>query len=249
MASWEERVADRSPTVRRSRLRTLAHARTIVDAARRLVRVKGADFTTQDLTREAGVALQTFYRHFPSKDHLLAAVLEAEIADGAARLAALVRDLPDPVSRLRGYVEAILSGVSAPADADDDAGPAGIGPRFITSEHWRLRQTLPADVDRAVAPIVDLIASELRAAQAAGLLHPNDVDRDATLLAKLLMSVYHHYAYAPTGEPTDQLIDHVWAFCLTGLGGGTPGGPPGSTQAGTVGTTLCGLDQDPDRPT
>jgi TetR/AcrR family transcriptional regulator len=43
----------------------------IIDAARRLIIAQGSSFTTQDLIKEAGVALQTFYRHFAGKDQLL----------------------------------------------------------------------------------------------------------------------------------------------------------------------------------
>lgn len=221
--SWTDRAVDWSPSVRRSRGRTIAQATGIVAAARRLVRVRGRDFTTQELTREAGVALQTFYRHFPSKDHLLAAVIEDEIAENAERMAAAARDLPDPVARLRSYVETTLASVQR--DATGETGALRVlSSRFVTAEHWRLRQRLPADMDRAVQPMIDLIGDELRAAQTAGLLRPIDVDRDAALVTMLLMSVFHHYAYAPPGQPTDGIVDDVWAFCLKGLGGGDPVG-------------------------
>jgi AcrR family transcriptional regulator len=210
--SWAERAADRSPSVQRSRERTMTQARVIVEAARRLVHARGEDFTTQELAREAGVALQTFYRHFPGKDQLLAAVIEEEIADAAARLAAAASDLPDPLARLRSYVESVLSAVTSHRESD------AFGPRFMTAQHWRLRQRLPEDMARAVQPMTDLFARELREAEAAGLLRPTDVDRDAALITKLLMAVYHDHAYAAPGEPADGLIEHVWAFCLGGVG-------------------------------
>jgi AcrR family transcriptional regulator len=153
------------------RRRTIAQATGIVEAARRLLRDKGRDFTTQELAREAGVALQTFYRHFPSKDHLLAAVIEEEIAENAERMATAARDLPDPVARLRSYVETTLATIQG--DAAGATDPARIlGARFITAEHWRLRQRLPEDMDRAIQPMIDLIGREVAAARAAGLLRP-----------------------------------------------------------------------------
>jgi AcrR family transcriptional regulator len=63
-SAWAERAADRSPLVHRSRARSIEQAKAMVDAARRLVAQKGERFTTQELVKEAGVALQTFYRHF-----------------------------------------------------------------------------------------------------------------------------------------------------------------------------------------
>ena len=79
--SWAERVADQSPMVQRSRVRGVEQARSIVAAARRLTETKGPSFTTQELIKEAGIALQTFYRYFSSKDYLLLAVIEDIIED------------------------------------------------------------------------------------------------------------------------------------------------------------------------
>src|SRR5437763_1376439 len=85
--SWATRAADRSPTVQRSRTRSVQRAKQIVAAARRLVDVKGGDFTTHELVKEAGVAVQTFYKHFSGKDQVLLAVIEDVIAETVAGLA------------------------------------------------------------------------------------------------------------------------------------------------------------------
>ena len=65
---WVERAVERSAAVQRSRLRIAKQVRQMLDAARRLIVAKGEEFTTQELVAEAGVALQTFYRYFASKD-------------------------------------------------------------------------------------------------------------------------------------------------------------------------------------
>ena len=67
--AWAERAAERSPSVQRSRARSVQQARLIVDAARRLVAEKGENFTTQDLIKEAGVALQTVTQFVRSVFH------------------------------------------------------------------------------------------------------------------------------------------------------------------------------------
>ncbi|HEU5307899.1 MAG TPA: helix-turn-helix domain-containing protein, partial [Acidimicrobiia bacterium] len=81
LPTWAERVADRSEVVQRSRARQIEQAEAIVAAARRLVTERGDQFTTQELVKEAGVALQTFYRIFGGKDRLLLAVFEDLIAE------------------------------------------------------------------------------------------------------------------------------------------------------------------------
>src|SRR4051794_37803391 len=129
--AWAERAAERSPSVQRSRARSLQQARVIVDAARRLIVDKGESFTTQELIKEAGVALQTFYRYFGSKDELLLAVIEEMIAESCAHWRAQAHDIDDPVERLHLYVTWALATLYT---ADADVPNA----RFIASEHWRL---------------------------------------------------------------------------------------------------------------
>jgi AcrR family transcriptional regulator len=75
------------PQPQRRSARRAAHSRAILEAAHRLVAEKGEDFTTQELIKEAGVALQTFYRHYGSKDQLLLAVIGDLIAEHCRGLA------------------------------------------------------------------------------------------------------------------------------------------------------------------
>src|SRR5438876_21944 len=111
-ASWAERAADRSPTLQRSRARQIEQAKVIVDAARRLIAERGEHFTTQELVKEAGVALQTFYRLFSGKDQLLLAVFEDMIAESCMQYEDAARELPDPVARLHFYVTEALRSLS-----------------------------------------------------------------------------------------------------------------------------------------
>jgi TetR/AcrR family transcriptional regulator len=209
--SWAERAADRSPAVQRSRTRSIEHAQVIVHAARRLVAQKGGRFTTQELVKEAGVALQTFYRHFGGKDQLLIAVLEDMIAEAAVHYEERARDLPDPVSRLRSYVMDTLASLGGPGAG----APAG----FVVSEHWRLHQLFPDEVAQAMRPWADMVLREIRAAEAAGLLHPRDAEQDAWLVTRLVTAVYHHYAFATNDQSAEKIGDQVWAFVLAALGG------------------------------
>jgi AcrR family transcriptional regulator len=237
--SWTERAADRSPLVQRWRARNMQQTRIMVDAARRLILRKGGGFTTQELVHEAGVAIQTFYRHFGGKDQLLLAALEDMIADEARSLERAARDVPDPVDRLRSYVASVLVRL-------DRGGPEAAGARFVTGEHWRLHALFPDEIGQAMQPMVDLVAHDLKAARRAGLLAPRTIgpggdadpdreaqaeaeaeaeadreaDRDAELVTKLITTVYHNYAFATREEPIETLIERVWQFCLSGVGGG-----------------------------
>ncbi|MEV1063940.1 TetR/AcrR family transcriptional regulator [Streptomyces sp. NPDC050263] len=209
--TWADHAADRSPSVRRSRARSVQQAQVILRAAHRLVQEKGSAFTTQELARESGVALQTIYRHFPSKDHILLTLVEEIIAEQATRMRTEARRLPDPVTRLRHYITRTL-------DALRDGGDR-TGPRFITAEHWRLHQLFPDEMARIAQPFDDLVAQELAEAVAQGLLRPRDPAHGAWFAMKLVTSVYHHYAFATAHEPVEDVAGRLWAFCLAAFGG------------------------------
>jgi len=209
-ATWADRVAERSPTVQRSRDRSVVQARAIVDAARRLIDVKGDKFTTQDLVKEAGVALQTFYRHFGGKDQLLLAVVEDLIEEACENLERVAAQFDDPVDRLHCYVTMVLG---------DLAETDSVGAQFITAEHWRLYQLFPEELSHANKPFADLVERELRAAATAGLLQPTDPVSDAWFVMKLVMAVFHDYAFAPVPERRDDIAERTWQFCLAAFGG------------------------------
>jgi AcrR family transcriptional regulator len=208
---WAERLADRSESVQRSRARQIEQAQEIVAAARRLITVRGDQFTTQELVKEAGVALQTFYRIFESKDRLLLAVFEDLIAESCVDYERAAEALPDPIARLHFYVTVTVGSVSEAS--------YGIGPRFVTAEHWRLHQLFPEEMAQATQHFTDLVQRQLVAAGEQGLLQPSDPERDAWYVTKLVMAVFHHYAYAESDADPAAIGEELWDFCLRALGG------------------------------
>jgi AcrR family transcriptional regulator len=196
---------------RRSGIRGPANTEALLAAAHRLVLEHGEDFTTQDLIKEADVALQTFYRHFGGKDQILLAVVADLIAGHCASLEARGRRIKDPVARLRFYVTATLEALGA-----DEEGAAGA--RFMTSQHWRLHQERPDELAAATKPFADLVQAALEAGRDAGVLHPRDPERDAWIINKLVMSVFHHFAFVD--DPAAATVaEDVWQFCLAAVGG------------------------------
>jgi AcrR family transcriptional regulator len=209
--SWAERIADRSESVQRSRARQIEQAEAIVAAARRLISERGDQFTTQELVKEAGVALQTFYRIFGGKDQLLLAVFEDLIAESCVDYEASAAELPDPIARLHFYVTVTVGGLTDSS--------YGIGPRFVTAEHWRLHQLFPEEMAHATQHFTDLVARQLELADEEGLLDCTDPQRDAWFITKLVMAVFHHYAYADSGPDAAQVGEDLWTFCFRALGG------------------------------
>jgi AcrR family transcriptional regulator len=213
--SWVERAVERSAAVQRSRQRIADQVRQMLDAARRLIAAKGDEFTTQELAAEAGVALQTFYRYFASKDELLLAVLGDAMTDAVERWKQAAAELPDPLARLRYYITSTLERL------DGDSQYAAMS-RFVVSTRWRLHRQFPKELAEAEKPFVDLVRGEVTAAIDAGLLNPPDPEWDSWFVTELVRSVYHYYAFAehPEGE-LDLVEERLWRFCLTALGGTT----------------------------
>jgi AcrR family transcriptional regulator len=89
----------------------------VLDAARRIVEMRGAGHLTFDtLAEESGVTRGGITYHFPTKEDLLKALIEADMAqwDAMADAAAAAADLPCPrAARLLGQVRCSL------AEADD----------------------------------------------------------------------------------------------------------------------------------
>ena len=133
------------------------------------------------------------------------------------------QDLPDPVSRLRFSVLAVFRTLGSD---DEDAA----GPRFITTEHWRLQRLYPAELEHATQPFTKLILKHLTAAAELGLLTPRNPESDAWLANQLVLAVYHHYAFVPTLDPPDAVAERVWEFCLGAFGGSAAAAPVRPTK-------------------
>ncbi len=207
--TWAERAADRSPTVQRSRDRSVKQAMVLVAAGRRLVVEKGHAFTINELVKEAGVALQTFYRYFSGKDELLLAVLEDLVGEACEASRADVAGIENPVERLRHHVTSVFELLHHPERL--------AGARFVASEHWRLSQTHPDEIAAATRPFAEILESEIVAGTETGRLHSVDPERDAWLIAQLVLSVFHQRAYQAVDDP--RLGEDVWRFSLAALGG------------------------------
>jgi AcrR family transcriptional regulator len=196
---------------RRNGIRGPANTEALLAAAHRLVLDRGENFTTQDLIKEADVALQTFYRHFGGKDQILLAVVADLIAGHCAGLEQRTAELDDPVERLHVYITETLSTLAGETTS--------AGARFMTSQHWRLHQEYPLELAQATKPFADLVQRELEVARDAGLLAPRSPERDAWMINKLVMSIFHHYAFVDDDPDAATIAEDVWAFCLAAVGG------------------------------
>ncbi|MEU8124766.1 TetR/AcrR family transcriptional regulator [Spirillospora sp. NPDC049024] len=91
--------------VRRNRARLLA-------AARETFQSRGAGASLEGVARLAGVGIGTLYRHFPTRQDLLEALL-ADVYDGLAAAARGLLDSPSPGEALLTWLRTFVSEVTA----------------------------------------------------------------------------------------------------------------------------------------
>jgi TetR/AcrR family transcriptional regulator len=203
-----------APAPQRTRAHNVDLDKEIIDAGQRLMHTAGDEgFTIQQLVEEAGVALQTFYRHFGGKDELLLALLERSVAAACDELRTATNEVEDPIARLRRYVTYALRLLRGGSNPDA---------RAMTHEHFRLYQLYPDEVSRATGQFADLVLESLEDACERGLATSPDPGRDAWMITELVMTTFHHYSFVDLGSDADAVIEHLWHFCRTAIGAPEP---------------------------
>jgi AcrR family transcriptional regulator len=151
-----------------------------------------------DIVAAAGLSNDAFYRHFPSKDALVAAIIE----DGAERLRSYLHHQmakePAPAGQVRVWVEGVL------AQARGDVAPATLGVLWnaggigdgMASGHSRLNPRL-----------AQLLETPLAA------LGSGDPVLDAALLTHAVVGRLSDHLWQRT-VPSQAEIDHLVAFSL-----------------------------------
>jgi TetR/AcrR family transcriptional regulator len=205
---WRERALARS--LEKVQVRSLDEIDRLFRAASDLAIERGdTGFTVQQVVALAGVSLKAFYRHFAGKDDLLVALFEERTRTGAELLREIVASHDEPVAR----IEAAIRMFSDRARDPDDRDAA-----FITREHFRLSQSRPTELERALEPLVQVFADEIAAAAASGAIASSDPRRDAVSVLHLVVAYTHARVLGLTHDAPDVLADHVWSFCARALG-------------------------------
>lgn len=88
----------------------------ILDGVRRAFSEKGFDGASmQDLARSCGMSVGNFYRYFPSKAAIVAALILRDLAEMEATFREILRS-PDPLAGLRATVHARITDKSCESD-------------------------------------------------------------------------------------------------------------------------------------
>ena len=203
---WRDRALARS--LGPARARSADRLERLVVAARALANETGsAAFTVAQVAARAGVNLKGFYRYFASKDDLLVALLEEDSRLGAELLRTQVDRHADPETRLRSAVTGTLELITWPGAL----GYAGV----LIREHRRLAESRPEELNRALAPIIDVLTEEVRGAVDAGVAVAPDPRRVARTMFALVLEAIHDVVLG-RAEPLAE-AQFVWDFCWHGV--------------------------------
>jgi len=123
-------VKAEEPPVRRPRADAQRNRERLIDAAKALFAQAGAEVSLEEIARRAGVGIGTFYRHFPARTDIVAAVYQREVqqmADAAGRLATSANAGEALHEWMRLFVDYIATKkVVVPALASREGGASAI---------------------------------------------------------------------------------------------------------------------------
>jgi TetR/AcrR family transcriptional regulator len=213
---WEGKRWELRSALRAARRAQQASRRTGRDPAEKLIRAGQAlvlegegQFTVKQLADRAGVALQTFYRHFGSKDELLLAVLEENVEEGVDQMVAIAAREPDPVEQLRVVIQLPIR-MSTEADAYRRL-------RFHARERLRLSELNPAEAELAFAPYRRLVEEHIRQIDRTGVLVAADPAHDADVVMRLVVAYAHAIGIGTLPWSAEECANHLWEFCRAAL--------------------------------
>ena len=164
-----------------------------------------------DIVAAAGLSNDAFYRHFPSKDALVAAILE----DGTQRLGDYVAHQMGKARSPGDQVRRWVAGVMAQADDDIAATTLAV--------LWNAGAGRPGAPGSAAGPIAVPLQPALRA------LGSTAPELDATLVAHACVGRLGQHLYAGTTPGADE-VEHLVAFALATATARVDGADPASPE-------------------
>ena len=198
-----------------------AKCKQIVDVAYALLADGGLEgLTIRSVLAQSGLARRAFYDCFATKDDLVLAVFQHTLADAAAIFTAHIADMESPIDRLRYIITAIVIGHGATSGEKEWASNRRAA--ALSREHLRLAEARPLELQRAVAPLVGLIATQIEAGIKEGLVRQSNVERMGLLVYNLVSTTVHSQLIAEESSTPDlgdrtKLADEIWQFCLRAI--------------------------------
>lgn len=155
-----------------------------------------------DIVAAAGLSNDAFYRHFASKEALVAAIIE----DGSSRLASYLAHqmskAPTPEHKVRCWVEGVMSQA-----ADDDLASTTLA---VIWNGATIGGELGTSRPSTTVPLAALLREPFTA------LGSTNSEADAALAAHAAVGMLSDFLWRRVA-PTRAQIDHVTGFCLRAI--------------------------------
>jgi AcrR family transcriptional regulator len=205
--SRQRRAVDRAVESRRAIYEN--EVRRLIEAGFTVVRKTGnLEPRISEIVAAAGLSNQAFYKHFPSKNDLLLAMLDEGIRLLRGYVEYRMDKARDPLARIRAGLEAILEQALSPK--------AAAATRPFALSRARLAEIFPHEVATTERQLTKLFEDAIESARSAGALSPGDPARDARLLYGLAMGwVERRLTDRDPVRKADAA--HLVAFALRGL--------------------------------
>ena len=170
-----------------------ARRTAILRAAARLGRSRALDqIQAQEIAAEAGVALRTLYRYYPSKHHVYAAVLTAQIEklkpparrspDAATAVAELMAEACRNVLRYKHLAHAMIVSTQAVRAHSGATGDRAVRDTILATAGI----TDPTPAQDRVARLIEQVTFGVLTWTVGGELDPDEAVDDARLACSLL---------------------------------------------------------------
>jgi len=172
--------------------------RLLLAAAVELFAERGTDTPVEEIARRAGVAKGTLFRHFPTKEHLLAAVLADRLGEVRELVATALAEQSEPGL---ATIAALMESAAAVIAADRSFFDAATCATLVVPELLEQRLALERDMDALLAR-----------AQASGEVREDIVGSD---IGMLIMAATN--TCAPSNAVCPELWRRYLALMVDGL--------------------------------
>jgi AcrR family transcriptional regulator len=184
--------------------------RTILSAASKSVREDGVrGLSVAAVLNRAHLSTRAFYRHFDSKDQLVAAVFMDMARVEMRRLRKAMADATDPVEAVTAWVDARLD-LAFDEDIKSDL-------RQLSTEAQSQMFASPDLIAPAYAAMLEPLIEQLRRGLEQGLFHDIDPVTEAQSIQGVVWANTERQWAAGDCARADTR-EHVLRFCLRGLG-------------------------------
>jgi AcrR family transcriptional regulator len=145
---WDNPGVEGEP--RRLRADAERNRRRLIEAATEMFCERGLEIGVGEIARQAGVGRGTLFRNFPTKDHLIAAVVTDRMAESVAR-AREALEARNPGDALFDLIDSSIGRVASDRALFDAIGDTWLNNPEIRAGHHQMMDVLDQIVRRAQA--------------------------------------------------------------------------------------------------